>query len=47
MHTVLGVIVVSSLAFVGTMIDNFFAFAAQLSLTNRVRFQRVSIARCV
>jgi cadmium resistance protein CadD (predicted permease) len=47
MHTVLGVIVVSSLAFVGTMIDNFFAFAAQLSLTNRVRFQRVSIAHAL
>lgn len=44
MHTVIGVVVVSSLAFVGTMIDNFFAFAAQLTLTDRARFSRVSAA---
>jgi cadmium resistance protein CadD (predicted permease) len=43
-HSVVSVIVVGSLAFVGTMFDNFFAFAAQLTLTERSRFQRVSLA---
>ncbi|MGD1013917.1 MAG: cadmium resistance transporter [Acidimicrobiales bacterium] len=47
MHTVIGVVVVGSLAFVGTMLDNFFAFAAQLSLTDRSRFSRVSIAHAL
>jgi cadmium resistance protein CadD (predicted permease) len=46
-HTVIGVVVVASLAFVGTMLDNFFAFAAQLSLTERVRFARVSMAHAL
>jgi len=46
-HTVIGVVVVGSLAFVGTMLDNFFAFAAQLSLTDRSRFSRVSIAHAL
>ena len=44
MHSILSVIVIAALAYVGTMFDNFFAFAAQLSLTERTRFQRVSIA---
>ncbi len=47
MHTVVGVIVAGSLAFVGTMLDNFFAFAAQLALTERVRYQRVSTAHAL
>lgn len=47
MHTILGVIVITSLAFIGTMVDNFFAFAAQLVVTERVRFRRVSWAQAV
>ncbi len=47
MHTIIGVIVVGSFAFVGTMIDNFFAFAAQLALTDQKRFQRVSNAHAL
>jgi cadmium resistance protein CadD (predicted permease) len=46
-HTVIGVVVVASLAFVGTMFDNFFAFAAQLSLSERARFSRVSTAHAL
>jgi cadmium resistance protein CadD (predicted permease) len=42
-----GVIVVATFAFIGTMFDNFFAFAAQLALTERVRFKRVSIAQAL
>lgn len=45
MHTILGVVVVTSLAFVGTMVDNYFAFAAQLLVTERTRFRRVSMAQ--
>ncbi len=43
----IGVIVVASLAFVGTMFDNFFAFAAQLVVTKRERFRRVSWAQAL
>ena len=45
MHTILGVVVVATLAFVGTMFDNFFAFAAQLVVTDPARFRRVSLAQ--
>ena len=45
MHTILGVVVVATLAFVGTMFDNFFAFAAQLVVTDPKRFRRVSMAQ--
>ena len=38
----LSVIVVASIGFVGTMFDNFFAFGAQLLVTDRSRFRRVS-----
>jgi cadmium resistance protein CadD (predicted permease) len=44
-HTILGVVVVATLAFVGTMFDNFFAFAAQLIVTAPARFRRVSLAQ--
>ena len=47
MHSLLGVIVVATLAFIGTMFDNFFAFAAQLALTERSRFTRVSAAQAL
>jgi cadmium resistance protein CadD (predicted permease) len=40
-HTIVGVIVVASFAFVGTMFDNYFAFAAQLLVAERNRFRRV------
>jgi cadmium resistance protein CadD (predicted permease) len=46
-HTILGVVVVATLAFVGTMFDNFFAFAAQLVVTDRARFRRVSMAQAL
>lgn len=45
MHTIFGVVVVATLAFVGTMFDNFFAFAAQLIVTDPTRFRRVSLAQ--
>ena len=47
MHTIIGVVVVATLAFVGTMFDNFFAFAAQLIVTDRARFRRVSTAQAL
>ena len=47
MHTILGVVVVAMLAFVGTMIDNFFAFAAQLLVTTPDRYRRVSWAQAL
>jgi cadmium resistance protein CadD (predicted permease) len=46
-HTFLGVVVVTSLAFLGTMVDNYFAFAAQLVVTERTRFRRVSWAQAI
>ncbi len=47
MHTVIGVLAVGTVAFIGTMIDNFFAFASQLALTEKIRFRRVSIAHAM
>ena len=47
MHTILSVIVVAVLAFVGTMFDNFFAFAAQLIVTETNRVRRVSYAQAL
>ena len=35
------------LAFLGTMFDNFFAFAAQLIVTEKNRFRRVSYAQAL
>jgi cadmium resistance protein CadD (predicted permease) len=46
-HTILGVVVVATLAFIGTMVDNFFAFGAQLIVTERTRFRRVSWAQAL
>jgi cadmium resistance protein CadD (predicted permease) len=46
-QTFLVVVVVSSLAFVATMFDNFFAFAAQLIVTDHERFRRVAWAQGV
>ena len=47
MHTILGVVVIATLAFVATMFDNFFAFAGQLVVTDRARFRRVSVAQAL
>ncbi len=47
MHTLLGVILVASFAFLGTMFDNFFAFAAQLVVTQPSRFRRVGWAHAL
>ncbi|MDE3007612.1 MAG: cadmium resistance transporter [Acidobacteriota bacterium] len=44
MPTYVAVVVAASLAFVGTMFDNFFAFAAQLVVTEAKRHRRVSWA---
>jgi cadmium resistance protein CadD (predicted permease) len=46
-HTILGVVVVAALAFIGTMVDNYFAFAAQLVATDRSQFRRVSWAQAL
>jgi cadmium resistance protein CadD (predicted permease) len=46
-QTFLVVIVVSSLAFVGTMFDNFFAFAAQLIVTDHQKYRRVAWAQAI
>ncbi len=45
MHSLLAVVLIASLAFVGTMCDNYFAFAAQLLVTDRSRYRRVSWAQ--
>ena len=47
MHDVMVAIAIGAVAFLGTMIDNFFAFAAQLVLTDPKRFRRVSYAHVV
>jgi len=41
------VVVVASLAFVGTMFDNFFAFAAQLIVTRPEHYRKVSWAQAI
>jgi cadmium resistance protein CadD (predicted permease) len=46
-HTIPGVVVVATLAFFGTMFDNFFAFAAQLVVTDRSRYRRVGWAQAI
>jgi len=46
-HSIAAIVVVASLAFVGTMCDNFFAFAAQLLVTARERYRRVSVAQAI
>lgn len=44
MHSLLDVALAASFAFVGTMFDNFFSFAAQLVASERERHARVSWA---
>jgi cadmium resistance protein CadD (predicted permease) len=46
-NSIIAVIVVGSGAFVGTMFDNLFAFAAQLALTDPARHQRVARAQAL
>ncbi len=45
MNAIAGVVVIAALAFVGTMADNFFAFTAQLALTEVSRWRRVTYAQ--
>lgn len=47
MHSLVTVVVVASLAFIGTMFDNFFAFAAQLIVTKRENYPRVAWAQAL
>jgi cadmium resistance protein CadD (predicted permease) len=46
-HSLIAIVIVASLAFVGTMFDNYFAFAAQLLVTDRERYRRVSWAQAL
>jgi cadmium resistance protein CadD (predicted permease) len=46
-HTIAGVVVLASLAYVGTMVDNYFAFSAQLIVTEPARYRRVSWSQAV
>jgi cadmium resistance protein CadD (predicted permease) len=46
-HSILSVIVIAALAYIGTMFDNFFAFAAQLLVTDAKRVKRVSWAQVI
>ncbi len=45
MHSLWTLLLVGSFAYVGTMVDNLFAFAAQLTLTPRERFTSVTLAQ--
>ncbi|MGA7834898.1 MAG: cadmium resistance transporter [Acidimicrobiales bacterium] len=45
MQTFLVVVIVSSLAYLGTMFDNYFAFAARLIVTDHDRFRRLCWAQ--
>jgi cadmium resistance protein CadD (predicted permease) len=47
MRSVLALILLATFAYVATMIDNLFAFAAQLTLTPRERFSAVTMAQSV
>lgn len=47
MRSVLAVVVVASVAFIGTMFDNLFAFAAQLLVTDESRYHRVARAQAL
>jgi cadmium resistance protein CadD (predicted permease) len=46
-HTIFGVVLFASFAFVGTMFDNFFAFAAQLVVSEPARHRRVGWAHAL
>ncbi len=45
MHALFGDVLVAALAYVGTMVDNYFAFAAQLVVTPASRRRRVAWAQ--
>ena len=45
MHSLWALFLLGTVAFVGTMVDNLFAFAAQLALTPRERFAGVTLAQ--
>ena len=44
-HSLVALVLLGSFAYVGTMIDNFFAFAAQLTLTAREQFRTITSAQ--
>jgi len=44
-HSVVSLVLVGSFAYVATMVDNLFAFSAQLAVTPRERFGLVTIAQ--
>lgn len=45
MRALIDVFVVATFGFIGTMFDNFFAFAAQLVVTERSRYRRIGWAQ--
>ncbi len=45
MHSIVVLLLVGSFAYIGTMIDNLFAFAAQLTLTPRSHFSSTTLAQ--
>ena len=45
MHSLWALFLLGTVAYVGTMVDNLFAFAAQLALTPRERFAGVTLAQ--
>ena len=45
MHSLVSDLIVATLAYLGTMLDNYFAFAAQLVVTSRDRYRRVAWAQ--
>ncbi|MHB8827519.1 MAG: cadmium resistance transporter [Acidimicrobiales bacterium] len=45
MHALSGDVLVAALAYVGTMVDDYFAFAAQLAVTPAARHRRVAWAQ--
>lgn len=47
MTTLANVFLVATLGFIGTMFDNFFAFAAQLVVTEHSRFKRIGVSQAL
>ena len=45
MRALFDVVAIASFGFVGTMLDNFFAFSAQLVVTTRTRYRRIAWAQ--
>lgn len=47
MRSLVSDLIVATLAYLGTMLDNYFAFAAQLVVTSRERYRRVAWAQAL